>query len=742
MIFKPKEQTSRIAKNIELIGDIVSAEMKLKKIDIFEQGLEVLQNTLKKLFALRKTDIHKFQKLMLIKQVHYGKEVFVPADNFKAILNQLFRIYISSVDSQNASIIYQTKYILWDCFRLCLKDYDDSKDSGFKDQFYQQILYINYHEKNDTVRSELAESFPRFYNSTVNIIGDCPVVALETLNSLMFNFVVKEYTNEKLLDEIKDWLPNGLFGNYDLDEFWKYKTTENKKEWDSIYKGISLIYSYQDFIFWKEGFSNFSEKNSMSSETSIKIIDAGVERYRSQVLQQLFYKIECFYLSKNQYKFIKKLWEINQPLGSDITILSSPIRPDRLELLLLLYSRHLEKDVLHDSVYFNEVFAHEKWVKEYFILQLLKLIYENKVEMLSFQNFETYMLRNLLYIKKKFNNAIQSIKENNELLSILFPSLNVEAKSIDLNPSYGSSLFEINATGSENDLFDELNLFLENLVEQCSVEINQREINAPLSEEKILEFKNNFLTSYTSALKITDIINVEDDFSKIPDAGVLFFGFRRFFPKDIFIEDANVFYSPSDIGHKFALSENSSIYTLISKNCKKEIDSSFIELLKSMRDPVILATYRGIYHFIERFSETKKSLSSKGTYIGLDKGDIPVHFVMMTPDDRVVEGLPCMVVFERDSIGSLHRYNPILEGDSEKDRLEHFVLDIKDGKLESTELKETVNKPEWYQELIAQGKDPEEFLMEHVLIKLEERFEFKPANETIAYSFFMDLENE
>jgi hypothetical protein len=732
-----KEIPAKIANSIELIGDVVSAEVKLNKMEIFEKGVEIVEETLKELFALRQSDEQKFSRLMLATAKEYGEEVIVPSENFNTIVNQIFRIYAAAVESQSHPNIHIAGYKLWNCLRLCLEDAGLSENDKFVNQFQRQVLSTTYHEINPSVKEKLAESFPRFYNSCTNIIRDCPLSQLRAVNSILFHFVASQPHNEKLLDEIIHWLPNGVFANHNFDELWKYKSNENDMEWHNLNNSSVTIFSHEMLKKWQFYLEDFSGKYNIAPEDKENLLRDASDSYKYNSLQETFFKLECFYLSQGKYDVIKKLWHINETDGSGVIMISDPIRPTAIDRLLLFYSFYLEKEVFHETMYFNEPFKHVGWTKEYFVILLLKTLQYRDTSIGRLSCFETYMLRNLLDIRHSLGDVINRLKGKKDLLKVLFFDSNNDIPSKINNKNDPESPTVEQNNNKEEKLFEKLEYFLfETLNKACRAEIQKREIASPLSATKITEYKDKFWEGYSSSERIAAFLKVDDGLKPPSDDSVPFFGSNLFFPRDLFLDDTNIAFSSLDIGWQFLLDENSAIYSDIGALCQNQPKELFIELLKKFEKPLIFTTFNGAYDFIEKLKEARRDFSSGDFYLEMEK-KIPVNFIKMKTDDRTKPDFPCLLLLDENHLGTVVQYSPI--EDAQKDTVfRNFVLNITDGQELYKTNEPLSEKPSWYLNIADTEEKRKDYLMERVLIKTVERFQFVPAPDFVGYAFYKE----
>ena len=310
---------------------------------------------------------------------------------------------------------------------------------------------------------------------------------------------------------------------------------------------------------------------------------------------------------------------------------------------------------------------------------------------------------------------------------------------IDKNPKNWS--FVLAAGASEK--CSALRKLLKKAHKQQEEEDLKRKRELRISKEKVDKFKQSLILNYRQSDPIKELLKYLglyiDKTSKKSKQGIKKMGVNTLFDKAAFFDDKvnwHVHYSGIDeafgFGRSMANGENKEIVEAIEIKSTRITEDSFEDSLSSTKSSnlVILVTGYAIWRFLGRlainfipkwhqnFPKGIPTPMAEGVY-KFKKGFIPVYQVF-TPNSEHLK----IFILDKSKLGKFIQYSPLDEKEKFNLMCDVFSINIREFIPKSNLTDEFLNNPQpWLKEIGVVDKQVE-YLQEHVLIQVYERFNF------------------
>lgn len=267
---------------------------------------------------------------------------------------------------------------------------------------------------------------------------------------------------------------------------------------------------------------------------------------------------------------------------------------------------------------------------------------------------------------------------------------------------------------------------------------NEQKRITKISGVKVKEFIDEFTKSFNKEVILRDFFKKNNLYNNRKDIIVKnnLFGISTIRDKAIFFENWHVLYP--DFGNRYgrdlASGEDAEIIKLIAQNCKKIKVNNFDTIFKDFKkisDLIIITTYNNLYEFLESTKNFKPSWykdipgsNLKGFhgwyYINNERSNkVPV----IVSSSRKMKNF--IMVLDKNALGTLIQYNPAVENNCENCIKDIFYINIQSFSEDVKLLEEFTSKPPKWLIKIGSKIEQENYLKEHVLLKIFESFEFK-----------------
>ncbi len=444
---------------------------------------------------------------------------------------------------------------------------------------------------------------------------------------------------------------------------------------------------------------------------------------------EIAFAIGSYCLFKEKPDYIRFIWEYKQPPDSDAKWAGHDITPTTINSLMKFY---FDKPFFERRL--NSWEGHhgqEIYLNRYFILVLARVIkfdsnlYEpEKFEITKnrfgfVEEIDIYRLQDLKFFINDYINITKSLSNEKQFLS------------------------ELNF--SENDI-EEIFLrciiqYFEDIKKMAENEFKKRAEELKPSSAKILEFEDDFVTSFNQHSTIRNMfmsINLYSEKMTYINTKLNRFGINKIDEKAIFFQEWHVTYRDwaKNYGRDLAQAENSFLYAKIASTCIEVTREEFlkqIDLFDSSDDVVILATRFSLYKFKEinenfissqrEYHDNMQKEQRVGTY-----KKIPVFsFIIPGIDDLII-------LLNKKQLGQLVQYSPLMPEDNpefvEKDI---FYINIEFFSENRDLLDKFISEPpDWLKEF-GNEDEQEKYLKTKVWIRIFEKFDLELADDFEGY---------
>jgi len=195
-----------------------------------------------------------------------------------------------------------------------------------------------------------------------------------------------------------------------------------------------------------------------------------------------------------------------------------------------------------------------------------------------------------------------------------------------------------------------------------------------------------------------------------------------------------------DYGIKLAQSEDEFVLETIAKQCTKINFKTFMED-PNVTDPdvkrILIASDDSFYQLLEerkeflplwREKENKDSIPFLKGYMLIGKTKIPVFVLDSRKEERV------LLLLDQKGLGEWHQWSPLNPGDDPAKRDGFLYMNFQAFSENLSLQKEYLDHPPAWLKDVGSPFDQEQYLLEHVLIHIFERFEWTPIHFSTGYS--------
>jgi len=376
---------------------------------------------------------------------------------------------------------------------------------------------------------------------------------------------------------------------------------------------------------------------------------------------------------------------------------------------------------------------------------------------------QLFVVKALSGLRGKTNQDVQNINlPHNRDLAFLAEGtrdLMKTIQSIETVPSNWSDVLDSESVKQCQALRD----LLKKAAEQQEEDDLKRKREAPVSQEKILKFKEAVIPNYKKSdpmrLMLEKIGAYSDQSAKpYKGTGQSKMGIGTVFDKTPFFPDDFEWHVHSlgvdeafGFGQSMARGENERIIEILSEKAQQIEADAFEPTLDSIKtsNAMIIATNRAIWTFFGHGSDK---------YIPKWRQDFPQEFV----GDEAIEGvykyknayIPIYEIYTQETqssrvyilhkkkLGKFIQYSPLDKDESKDLQLEFLMINVQPFDPKSDALKKLLdNPPDWLKE-VGTREEQSEHLRERILIDVYERFEFKLHEKFVGYVIEVDKQKK
>lgn len=745
------------------IGDILVYELERNNEERVLTSLMHLFELLESLFAIRKSDPEKFDKLILSKEYHdlhakneknaqlsismYSEKY---TDGFTTIINQILRVYKKSVEVSNLKV---SRYAINVLKRILGYLSNEPDNDLFVDQILRTLSNITYQATEEDNYS--------IFNSAISLYRDIvfaydnkfKIGYLNLFDRYFFSSVQTVISKNKyeLFKTLVSYIIDGIHLNLNNGDIWDYghllldqdlKLYSSLNEENGIENKLNIlsdsikyINSTKDMEDWKGEFNNLKTiiRENIKNDLAVKadelesmIVMKAEQQYKFNNLIGLFISIGAFCLFEKKLYFIKYLWNYNQPEDADSTWISLDLLPENLDSLMTTYF-----DLVGSRVnFFVGHHGSTKYVKNYFLLLMCKLLQGVRNTPNARQSVNGYHLPDLdIY---KLSNLIYRCEDLVEYANNLAKESNI--------------FLELDFEDPVNLFSDKVIPFLEHVKIEAQNQISAKHRNFTISESKVESFKNNLILKFYEFATLREILTKQFNayvyFEEKPstrDNSRL--GLSVIEDKAVFFDSWHIHFSNWQDGFPRSLAngEDNELFKKILDKCQSVVSEDIESVLKnceSLNSVVILSSKVGIWKYFNGKKEFKVSwrndvekldISSFKGWFEFHGYSIPVFGINNTGYENTI------LILNKSKFGKLCQYSPIINEDDDALRRDIFYMNIKlltqrEDLLEKFRLE----PPQW---LSDQGNIEAQhiYIQTRVVIEIYEMFDFIPNDDFLGY---------
>jgi len=680
---------------------------------------------------------------------------------FSSAINQLIRINESALYIKNKEIIRESIYCITDILK-------DLTRQSKNDLFVKQILDILYELTDYSIKNkdETLYYFSTFWY--INIVfneyneNKFDISYLSDFNKYFFRSIIYAISENQfsLFNIVVKNLYEGFFDRSMLDKkIYDYYLLINKLDRNSynnlneeyrIFEKIRDFENSQNEIYSEDDINKSLEKlndclNKLSEIKNILLPYLNEEQktlsqeIESEVKEYLYFKFKfdslieivfgicAFCIFKQKPEYIKYLWNYKQPKDSEATWIGHDIVPNSINNLVNLYFKRGIYNIYNRRYdFYEEHHGSEIYYKKYFLLLLGRII-QSSIK----SNKDPYELI------KDYKIPDMNIYRLNDLLNSIGGLIDISVKLKEENEFLNLLDFDIELA---DRIFDEyMKNFLNALKIKTQERISYLQMTTPISQNKVNEFKNNFIEGFYKTVIIREFFKhfnlYNDKTDKITKNKLETLGLSKIFDKGAFFDEWHITYLPdlgSYFGGQFSLYENSYLFKKIASFCKKKINENrfdyAIERLNNLSNVVIFATFSAINKFFEnsknfitkyhRYEERIDINGFDGWYLFKDLY-IPIFSIGNIKDINQI------LILDISKLGTLIQYSPLENEDNVnliKDIFNINIISLSENKELIEEI--LTKQPDLFKD-IEKREDKIKRLKESVIIEIYEKFEFK-----------------
>ncbi|PJD93232.1 MAG: hypothetical protein CK424_03330 [Legionella sp.] len=745
------------------IGDILVYELERNNEERVLTSLMQLFELLESLFAIRKSDPEKFDKLILSKEYHdlhakneknaqlnismYSEKY---TDGFTTIINQILRVYKKSVEVSNLEV---SRYAIYVLKRILGYLSNEPDNDLFVDQILRTLSNITYQATEEDNYSIFNSAISLYRDIVFNYDNKFKISYLQLFDRYFFSSVKTVISKNKyeLFKILVSYIIDGIHPDLNSKDIWDYGhllLDQDLKLYSSLNEeygienklnvlsdSIKYINSKKDMEDWKSEFNNLKTiiRENIKNDLAVKadelenmIVMKAEQQYKFNNLIGLFISIGAFCLFEKKIYFIKYLWNYNQPEDADSTWISLDLLPENLDSLMTIYF-----DLVGSGVnFFVGHHGSTKYVKNYFLLLMCKLLQSVRNTPNARQSVNGYHLPDLdIY---KLSNLIHRCED-------LVGYANNLAKESNI-------FLELDFEDPVNLFSDKVIPFLEHVKIEAQNQISAKHRDFPISEIKVENFKNNLILKFYEFATLREILtkqfNAYVHFEEKPTIrDNSRFGLSVIEDKAVFFDTWHIHYSNWQDGFPRSLAngEDNELFKKILDECQSIISDDIESVLKnceSLNSVVILSSNVGIWKYFKGKEEFKASwrndvekldISSFKGWFEFHGYSIPVFSISNTGYENTI------LILSTSKFGKLCQYSPMINEDDDALRRDIFYMNIKllthrEDLLEKFRLE----PPQW---LSDQGdiEAQQAYIQTRVVIEIYEMFDFIPNDDFLGY---------
>lgn len=744
------------------IGDILVYEVNRNNDERIISTLKKLYELMENLFSIKKSNIKKFDRLILseayfdlseknMEEAQFNLSFYPEkyADGFEAIVSQVTRLYKKAVEENNINISMFSIYTL----NKILKFLSSEDENNL---FIDQIL----RKSSDIILESVNKNDLRIFSSAIDVYKDIVLENnfkldyLKSFDNYLFSSAKYVVTQNRLdfFKELTSRMTDGVFSGIQTREVWDYGHLllqdfelysvldkqfgiENRLKY--LDDSSTKIYSDKDLEKWLNEYGNLKnivENNLKKSELNKakkienSILKSIYNKFKSNNIKNLFFSIGAFCLFDKKINFIKFLWRYKQPEDADAIWISHDLTPENLNELMTVYF-----DLMDGGInFFVGHHGSNVYIKQYFLLLLGRLLQNTTKGSLNYKPESSYRLPDLDIYKlsdltHRCDNLIEDVKK-------LMLSKNI--------------LSELEFENPEELFNNKIIPFIEHVKSEAEKQISVKHKNFPVSEPKIEKFKSQVVKKFYDLAAIRDILTnyfyvykYVNDVKPVNDKAIL--GLNVVVDKAVFFESWHIHYSnwQDSFARSLSSGEDNQLFTEIMNQCQLSTMNNFEDILAisgSLSDLVIITSGVNIWKYFEGKKQFKagwrndvEKLPIQGFNGWLEHSgiQIPIFGITNSGQEDII------LILNKAKFGWLYQYSPLNnEMDLSLGR-DIFYMNIK----LLTERKDLIEKfklepPEW---LIKAGDDAvrQAYIQERVVIEIYEKFEFIPSDDFLGYKW-------
>ncbi|MEA5511432.1 hypothetical protein VB715_16790 [Crocosphaera sp. UHCC 0190] len=761
---------NNLIESFEAIGDILVFEVSDKKANkTIKNGFLKIKDSIIILFQIKEINTELFERLLvssdfynlsqenpqeasfrlsfnsdetlitLTTAVNQITRIHETAINFKndeisnySVYNIIFLLKEISLNSGNNLVVKKLLNDLTDMGRISIKNQNSSAHVAFI-RWYTNIVFSDYNQFDlsyldifdqylwSSIKYIIAQDKIQIFNGLVSTVTEGITISISSPDKNIYNYFQRYTHYSKTYDnEIADNLLNLHLKRHHI------YTQDELNNW------INQFYKLKNIVDIE--LKQIANKPNIQSDVeSVQTIIRDVtDEFKYKNLKVIIFYTAAYCLFKEQFYYIKYLWNFNQPSDADASFVNRNIVPSGLGNIIYFY---FKSNLIQRRYWWDDHHGSEIYVKKYFLLLLIKEF--SKIDpnnyQLTIDNFklaEQLDHNNLFLIKCYIDEHIkvsEEIKQDDNLLRNLDFDLTKVSKSIEQG----------------------VIPFLQALKIKAEEKIIILKRKQKISTKKVQDFKDGFLKSFSElshAREIFENFGLYEE--KVNNNKVeKDYGYITSLDKTFLLENwSNFSTSGENMGESFArelaISENKKIIQDISESCeivdKNSLENILDNLKEIIQDIFIIASFevmenwRNLQKFKDKCYPDIKRLnlkSFKGYYL-YKQSQIPVLFI----DSQITENN--ILILNKSRLGNLIQY---LYDNENTEKPQQFNIDIKAFSEDAELLTNFLDNPS--ELLLEKGgrKQQQEYLEEQVSIKIIENFKFRKHPEFQGY--IIPLEN-
>ena len=271
--------------------------------------------------------------------------------------------------------------------------------------------------------------------------------------------------------------------------------------------------------------------------------------------------------------------------------------------------------------------------------------------------------------------------------------------------------------------------------------IKKIEQKKSISESKVTQFKNDFLSEYNRLADVNKIFKhynlYENNTDGIYENELERGGIKKIDHKAAFFDEWHIAYVDwgKGYGKNMAIIENENVFSQLSQNCHPAVLNEFHSILNSfseISEIIILSTYGSLYKTLmksENFrpswqKEDKFSTISRyaGSYL-FKKYPIPLFELPMRRMGREI------LVLNKSHLGKWLQYSPLSDEKEEEYRFDKFYIEVCPITEKRDLMDEYIRNREQWPNDVQNEEEMEAYLKTLALVNIYERFKIQISEE-------------